>query len=173
MEHFIDICILCGCDYCPSIRGIGPKKAYEYIKKYNDIEGLLEKIKTEPTLQRFVVPEDWQYQKARQLFVSPDVTDKPDLPKFTWDLPKEKELTEYLVDRMNFSLERVNKGIDRLKACKKKGQQKRLDNFFKVMPSPGKKSKNAKNEKVKKSDIDNGRRKVLVGKGLDFWWSWW
>merc|ERR1719334_487451 len=108
---------------------------------------------------RYVIPEDWKFQKARQLFVNPDVTDKRDLPKFSWDLPKEKELTEYLVDRMNFSLDRVSKGIDRLKACKKKGQQKRLDNFFKVMPSPGKKSKNAKNGKNGKKLIGKKRKR--------------
>jgi flap endonuclease-1 len=28
MEQFVDLCILCGCDYCDSVRGIGPKKAY-------------------------------------------------------------------------------------------------------------------------------------------------
>jgi len=149
MSQFIDICILCGCDYCPSIRGIGPKKAYEYITKFGTIEGLLKQIAIQETMKRFVVPEDWQFEKARQLFVSPDVTDKPDLPKFSWDAPKEKELTEYLVDRMNFSVDRVTKGIERLKACKKKGQQKRLDNFFKVKPSSTNKGKNSKNGKGK------------------------
>merc|ERR1712048_1505218 len=86
-------------------------------------------------------------------------TDKRDLPKFSWDLPKEKELTEYLVDRMNFSLDRVSKGIDRLKACKKKGQQKRLDTFFKVMPSPGKNGKSAKNGKKATSKLLGKKRK--------------
>ncbi|VDM74889.1 unnamed protein product [Strongylus vulgaris] len=43
-EQFIDLCILLGCDYCESIRGIGPKKAYELIKTYGDIESILENI---------------------------------------------------------------------------------------------------------------------------------
>src|SRR5205085_1763017 len=34
MDQFIDICILCGCDFTDSIKGIGPKKAFQYIKKY-------------------------------------------------------------------------------------------------------------------------------------------
>ena len=41
MDQFIDICILCGCDYTDSIRGIGPKKAFEFIKRYKNIETLL------------------------------------------------------------------------------------------------------------------------------------
>lgn len=43
-EQFIDLCILLGCDYCETIRGIGPKKAFELIKTYGDIESVLENI---------------------------------------------------------------------------------------------------------------------------------
>ncbi|MCV5824480.1 hypothetical protein OFN33_28880, partial [Escherichia coli] len=45
MDQFIDMCILCGCDYCDTIRGIGPKKAYKLIKDYKNIEGVLQHIK--------------------------------------------------------------------------------------------------------------------------------
>ncbi len=31
-EQFIDLCILCGCDYCGRIPGIGPVRALEKIK---------------------------------------------------------------------------------------------------------------------------------------------
>ena len=31
MEQFVDVCILCGCDYTTNIPGIGPIKAYNYI----------------------------------------------------------------------------------------------------------------------------------------------
>ena len=37
-EEFVDLCILLGCDYCATIRGIGPKKAVELIKQYKSIE---------------------------------------------------------------------------------------------------------------------------------------
>lgn len=30
-EEFIDLCILCGCDYTSTITGIGQVKAYKYI----------------------------------------------------------------------------------------------------------------------------------------------
>ncbi|KHJ84353.1 XPG I-region [Oesophagostomum dentatum] len=43
-EQFIDLCILLGCDYCETIRGIGPKKAFELIKTYGDIDTILENI---------------------------------------------------------------------------------------------------------------------------------
>ncbi len=34
MPQFIDLCILCGCDYTDKIKGIGPKTALELILKY-------------------------------------------------------------------------------------------------------------------------------------------
>jgi flap endonuclease-1 len=33
-----------GCDYCPTIRGIGPKKAFELIMQHKNIEAVLENI---------------------------------------------------------------------------------------------------------------------------------
>ncbi len=42
--QFIDLCILMGCDYCPSIKGIGMKKSIELIKKYKNIETILQHI---------------------------------------------------------------------------------------------------------------------------------
>jgi flap endonuclease-1 len=40
-DEFIDLCILCGCDYTQTIRGVGPKKAYEGIAKYRNIEAFV------------------------------------------------------------------------------------------------------------------------------------
>lgn len=42
--QFVDLCILLGCDYCSTIRGIGPKKAYELIKEHKTIEKVLKNI---------------------------------------------------------------------------------------------------------------------------------
>ena len=38
------MCILCGCDYCDTIRGIGQVKAYQFIQKYHTIEKVLENL---------------------------------------------------------------------------------------------------------------------------------
>lgn len=32
-EKFIDLCVLCGCDYTGSIKGIGPKKALALVRQ--------------------------------------------------------------------------------------------------------------------------------------------
>ena len=42
--QFIDLCILLGCDYCDSIRVIGPKRAYDLVKQYHSIEEILKHI---------------------------------------------------------------------------------------------------------------------------------
>lgn len=38
------MCILCGCDYCETIRGIGQVKAYQFIQKYKTIEKVIENL---------------------------------------------------------------------------------------------------------------------------------
>lgn len=43
-EEFTDLCILLGCDYCDSIKGIGQKRALELIKQYRNIETILKNI---------------------------------------------------------------------------------------------------------------------------------
>lgn len=40
LEHFIDMCILLGCDFNDGIRGIGAKKAYDLIKAYQTLENI-------------------------------------------------------------------------------------------------------------------------------------
>lgn len=69
--QFIDLCILLGCDYCDSIRGIGPKRAIELIQKHRSIEKILENIDT----KKYTPPENWIYKEARKLFLNPDVAD--------------------------------------------------------------------------------------------------
>lgn len=75
MDQFIDLCILLGCDYCESIRGIGPKKAVELMKKHGNIETILENIDQ----KKYIPPVDWTYKEARNLFVSPLVHDSKDV----------------------------------------------------------------------------------------------
>ncbi|UYV68977.1 FEN1 [Cordylochernes scorpioides] len=44
--QFIDLCILLGCDYCDSIKGVGPKRAIELITKYGSLDNIVENIDT-------------------------------------------------------------------------------------------------------------------------------
>jgi len=79
-----------GCDYCDTIKGallslkktvfysallstvgIGRKRALEQIKKYKNIETILEHLDT----TKHPVPEFFPYQEIRELFKSPEVID--------------------------------------------------------------------------------------------------
>ena len=44
-DEFIDMCILCGCDYASKIEGVGPVKAYKFIKEFSSIENSSIRIK--------------------------------------------------------------------------------------------------------------------------------
>jgi flap endonuclease-1 len=65
--QFVDMCILCGCDYTSKIYGIGAINAYKYITKYNNIETVIENI-NDGVLKKHTVPNDFNYIKARELF---------------------------------------------------------------------------------------------------------
>jgi len=41
MEQFIDVCIMCGCDYANNIRGIGAVRALALIKQHGSIEAVI------------------------------------------------------------------------------------------------------------------------------------
>ena len=71
-----------GCDYVPSIKGIGPKKAIEFIRKYGTIEEILKNIDQ----KKYTPPEDWQFEGARNLFLDPEV--HKELPPIKWSSPQ-------------------------------------------------------------------------------------
>ena len=62
-DQFIDMCILCGCDYCPTIPKIGPVRAMKLIQKYGSIDVFLETDKTKD-IDEFKS----KYQVSRGLF---------------------------------------------------------------------------------------------------------
>ncbi|KAM0843553.1 hypothetical protein ACQ4PT_057595 [Festuca glaucescens] len=125
MDQFIDLCILCGCDYCDSIKGIGSVTALKLIREHGSIEGILENINKE----KYHIPEDWPYKEARRLFKEPDVT--LDIPELKWTAPDEEGLINFLVKESGFNQDRVTKAIEKIKSAKNKSSQGRLESFFK------------------------------------------
>lgn len=129
MDMFIDLCILLGCDYCPKILGIGGVKAWEGILAHKSIEGILANIDD----TKYKVPEGWAFDAARKLFKQPDV-----VPCAQVDVgftePDAEGLIQFLVKEKLFRQERVERGIQRLRASLQKKTQGRLDQFFTVIP---------------------------------------
>ncbi|KAF6066919.1 XPG I-region family protein [Candida albicans] len=44
-EQFIDLCILLGCDYCESIKGIGQATAFKLIKEHGSLDNIRDNLK--------------------------------------------------------------------------------------------------------------------------------
>lgn len=76
--QFIDLCIMLGCDYTNSIKGVGPKRAIELIKNHRSLEKIIENIDT----KKYPIPEDWNYKQARLLFQEPEVSNVDDIQVF-------------------------------------------------------------------------------------------
>lgn len=54
-DQFVDLCILLGCDYCDSIRGVGPKTALKLVKEHKNIETILKHLDR----KKYGVPDSW------------------------------------------------------------------------------------------------------------------
>ncbi|XP_071176117.1 flap endonuclease 1-like [Mytilus edulis] len=135
-DEFIDLCILLGCDYCESIRGIGPKRAYDLVKQHHSIEEILKHLDS----KKYTVPEDWMFKEARRLFQEPEVTD-PETLDLKWTDPDEEALVDYMVNKKNFSEDRIRNGIKKLQKAKQGSTQGRLDSFFSVVSTTSTKRK--------------------------------
>ncbi len=95
---FLDMCIMCGCDYTSKIGGIGPMYAYKLMKKYNTIETAMPYIKSNKS---YKVPDDFDYVTSRALFNDACVTD--DFDKYKVDVLqtpiRHQELVKFLNEK--------------------------------------------------------------------------
>jgi len=190
-DQFIDLCILLGCDYCESIRGVGPKTALKLIREH----GTIEKILVNLDRKKYTVPDEWEpnakkeaddadsageeesppdeaqskkedlipvYVQARKLFHEHEVLGKVDLK---WKPCEAEELTKFLVDDMGFNPDRVKSSIEKLQTAFKatKKPQARMDAFFAVKPNPNA-AKIAAKRKAEKEQAAKAKKKGKTGK---------
>ncbi|PNF17060.1 hypothetical protein B7P43_G00847 [Cryptotermes secundus] len=153
--QFIDLCILLGCDYCDSIKGIGPKRAIDLIKQHRNLETVLKNVDR----KKYSVAEDWMYKEARQLFLEPEVTD-PEKIELKWLEPDEEGLVKYLCGDKAFNEDRVRNGAKKLTKARTGTTQGRLDSFFKVLPN----TNNTANKR-KAEEKTGAKKKAKVGGG--------
>ena len=185
-DQFVDLCILLGCDYTDTIKGVGPKTALRLIREHKSIEGILKVIDR----KKYAVPADWipeaveedsegetdennennqdsipepAYVQARRLFHNHEVTKGEDLKDcLKWKEPQVEELTKFLVDENGFNPERVKANIDKLQKAfgANKKPQSRMDSFFSVKPNPlavGKRKKPEDQSKKPKTTLKKKR----------------
>lgn len=125
-EQFIDLCILCGCDYTHTIGGMGPVTAYKLLKENETIEGVVKKVtemnEDESRKKKYIIPEQFLYKESRELFINADVIrDRDVLEKLIqFEKPNEDELKDWLLREKAFAEIKVINGIERLKKCQGK-----------------------------------------------------
>ena len=97
-DQFLDICIMCGCDYTGKIHGIGPINAYKFVKKFNSLENVVKIInnKSEKCLKKFNVPPDFKFATAKQLFIDTCNIDTTKYEKVCINKPHINTLIDFL-----------------------------------------------------------------------------
>lgn len=122
-EQLIDIAILIGTDYNPDgVKGIGPKKALQFIKTYGSLEKIPKAYLGGEDIEKLV--------EIRKCFLNPSITKEY---KLEWKEPDKEKIFEILVEEHDFNPDRVKNAYERLyKAYREniKTKQLGLDAWF-------------------------------------------
>ncbi|MDK2464077.1 MAG: flap endonuclease-1 [Candidatus Korarchaeota archaeon] len=118
-EQLILLGILVGTDYNPGgVRGVGPKRALEIVRRHRTVEEVERAIKWE-----FDVP----LREIYEFFLSPPVTDEYDV---TLKRPDAEGLLRFMVDEHEFSEKRVRKVIEEITEAYKMHASGGLEAWF-------------------------------------------
>lgn len=125
LDQLICLGILVGTDYNPKgIPGIGQKKALDLVKKFKQPVLIFDSVKEK--IEELSEEDKFDWMEIFELFHKPNVKD------FDFDFKKidEDKIKEILVERHNFSEERIEKQLDKLREITEKNQQKSLGKWF-------------------------------------------
>ena len=109
-DKFVELCILCGCDYCQNIPRIGIVKALSIIKDFDSINDFLN------SKHKYNVPENYMdsFEKSVVLFkMYHDNLDPETLP-FHKSMLNIADLMKYLIHDCNLSEKRVHTAIKKI-----------------------------------------------------------
>lgn len=159
-KQFIDMCILLGCDYVDPIPKVGPNTALKLIREHGTLEKVVESMENDPK-KKYVIPEDWPYQDARELFLNPDVRSADDpLCDFKWEAPDVEGLVQFLVQEKGFNEDRVRNSAQKLTKNVKVAQQARMEGFFKPVPKSDEEKASLKRKHDEKIADSKKKKKV-------------
>jgi len=118
-EQLIDLAVLIGTDFNSGIRGIGPRKALKLMRRYESLDQL-------PNDLRLQLPRN--YVEIREIFLRPPVTDDYQI---AYESANEEGLLRFLCGEHDFSLDRVEKVIERMRGVSQSTKsQSELENWF-------------------------------------------
>lgn len=122
-EQLICLAILVGTDYNPGgVKGIGQKRALEIVQKYQYPVKIFDYIKNS---EKYEMIFDWQevFKQFKELKV--ETIQMPEFKK-----PNKELIKKILVEDHEFTEERIDNAIDKLKVLDEVKKQKGLNEFF-------------------------------------------
>ena len=119
-KQLIDIAILMGTDFNEGIKGIGPKTAVNLLKKHGKIENMPADIRAKI--------ENQNIEQVRKIFLHPQVISNYTL---NYASLNEDGLTDFLCNQRDFSRQRVETVIKRMKKFYASKGQTDLEEWFK------------------------------------------
>ncbi len=126
-EQLIEMGILIGVDFYPGIKGIGQHTALDLIKKYQSIEKM---VNNKVSVGKKEINIDTELiREIKDIFLNPDIN--KDYPKLVWNRINYEKIEELLIENHNFSKQRVEGALERLKKIDSSKVQTSLDSFFK------------------------------------------
>ncbi len=114
-EQLVDVGILVGTDFNEGVKGIGPKRALELVRKHGSLEGIeREGVRVE------------DFEGIRRIFLEPEVSDEY---RIEWGQPEVEGIKGFLCGEHDFSEDRVQSGIQKLLRGRG-GRQSSLERWF-------------------------------------------
>jgi len=124
LDQLICLGILIGTDYNPrGLPGIGQKRALQIVKKYKQPVLIFKEVEE----QIYSLPEEdrFDWKEIFKLFHQPDVKDA----EIKFEKIDEKKIKNLLVKKHDFSEDRVNKQLDKLREIESQRKQKGLNDW--------------------------------------------
>ncbi len=116
-KQLVDMAILIGTDFNDGIKGIGPKKSLNLIKKNGNVENAMATIGGEN------LPSFDEIKEIRKIFLKPSITDDYTLD---WPGPDVEKVIKILCDDHQFRLDRVEPVLEKFSNIKQMMKQKTL-----------------------------------------------
>jgi len=118
-KQLIWVAMMVGNDYNSGIKGIGPKKGLEIAKKASSIKECFDLAKAS---------QDYygELEEIERFYMSPKVNEVD----IEFKEPKRDKIIDFLCGQHEFSIERVEKAIDKIEKKPEKTGQSRLEGWF-------------------------------------------
>ncbi|MCS5538178.1 MAG: hypothetical protein NZ770_08730, partial [Candidatus Poseidoniaceae archaeon] len=115
--QLVDLAIMIGTDFHPGIKGIGPKTGLKLIKEHGDIETIC-------AVKEREIPEN--LPEIREIFLNHPCRQVTEMKQ---GLANENDLRTFLLQDFDFSEQRLERNLKRLKGRLRRGGQPTLFEF--------------------------------------------